>query len=273
MRTNKVSEMRTERCRALALAIRMWTLEQSFASRVGHIGSVLSVADVVAALWAGVMRNPGSDDPLRDRFIFSKGHAVMALYCSLRWGGILSQEAFETYCSDGSNVAGHPLHTLPGVELSTGSLGQGLSVACGLAYGLRLRNLPARVFALCSDGECNEGQVWEAVMFAAHHKLTNLVLLIDQNGSQCMGRTNDIIRIPSLASTLRSFGWAATEVDGHDIGGMLQALDSISSDEPSALVARTTLGKGVSFMEGNFEWHYRNIDASQLAAASAELKM
>lgn len=159
------------RTRPMCGVLRSWILEQSLASNVGHIGSALGIVEIIAALWGDVLQDAGTESPTRDRFILSKGHAALALYGALRFKGLLSEEQFATYCGEGSLLGAHPEHALPGIDVSTGSLGQGLSIGCGLAYGLRQQGNPGRVFVLLSDAECNEGSVWEAVMFAAHPRL------------------------------------------------------------------------------------------------------
>lgn len=258
-------------CTALCTTIRRWIVEQSFASQVGHIGSCLSVVEIMAALWCSELRDPGTTDLNRDRFLLCKGHAALTLYCFMRWKGLIHEDKFGTYCHDGSDLGGHPLHRLPGVELSTGSLGQGLSVACGVAYGLKLANSPGRVFALLSDGECNEGQVWEAAMFAAHHQLNNLCVVVDYNQSQCMGKTTDVLRV-DLHRVWQAFGWHTTNVDGHSVDELRVAFREEIIDRPKVVIANTILGKGVSFMEGRLEWHYRNLDPNLARAALSELE-
>ena len=258
--------------RDMSRVMRRWIIEQSLASNVGHIGSALSIVEIVAALWSSVMRDAGSERPERDRFILAKGHAALALYCALRWKRLLDEATFGQYCRDGSLLGVHPEHTLRGVDLSTGSLGQGLSTGCGLALGSRLRQLPSRTFVLMSDAECNEGQVWEAALFAAHQRLTNLIAVIDLNGSQALGRTSDILDIPDHARVWESFGWEAAEVDGHDLRALNTALTPPARGErPRVVLARTVLGKGVSFMEGRHEWHYRNLTPELAARALDEL--
>jgi transketolase len=245
----------------MSAMIRLWVIEQSIASRVGHIGSALSIVETLAVLWGRVLRSPGSEDPDRDRFILAKGHAALALYSVLRFGGQIRDDLFRTYCRDGSALGVHPERGVPGVEISTGSLGQGLSVGCGLAYALRKRGSPARVFVLLSDAECNEGQVWEAAMFASHHDLDNLIAVVDVNGMQALGRTQDVLSMAPLARRWEAFGWLAREADGHDEAELLAALtDGIAGRAgPAVVLARTVLGKGVSFMEDRLEWHYRNL--------------
>ena len=259
--------------RKMSAGIRRAILEQSKRAGVGHIGSCLSVADALAALYGGVLRIDDLDDPGRDRFIMSKGHAALALYAALHAAGWLSAEGLRTYCDDGSPVAGHPEHALSGVELSTGSLGHGLSVGAGQALAGRLHGHEGRVFVLMSDAECNEGSVWEAAMFAAHHGLSNLVALIDANGQQAMGATRDVLDLEPLAERWRAFGWIVHEMDGHDparIQTVLQGLPA-ADGAPHAAVLRTTFGKGVSYMEGNVHWHYWPMSDAQYEQALAEI--
>lgn len=246
---------------SMSVTLRRWIIEQSLASRVGHIGSALSIVEIMAVLWGRILRQPGSEQPDRDRFILAKGHAALALYAAMRYRGLLSDESFRTYCGDGSSLGAHPEHGLPGVEVATGSLGQGLSVACGLAYALRQRASPARVYVLLSDAECNEGQVWEAAAFAAHHGLDNLIAVIDLNGMQAMGQTSSVLHMDPLGRRWASFDWHVQEVDGHDEEALETALTSglAGRQGPVVVIARTVLGKGVSFMENRVEWHYRNL--------------
>jgi transketolase len=259
-------------CIKLCTTIRRWIVEQSLASKVGHIGSCLSIVEIMAALWCGELRAAGTTDPDRDRFLLCKGHAALTLYCFMHWRGLIDAEKLATYCHDGSDLGGHPLHRLLGVELSTGSLGQGLSVACGIAYGLRLAKSPARVFAVMSDGECNEGQVWEAAAFAAHHHLTNLCVVVDYNRSQCLGKTSDILLL-DLPRIWDAYGWHTVEVNGHSVEHLRSALQVDAPDGPKVIVAKTILGKGVSFMEDRCEWHYRNLSVEMAATALAELRI
>lgn len=251
--------------------MRRWIVEQSLASNVGHVGSALCVVETLAALWGAVMRDPGTDLPDRDRFLLGKGHAALALYCALRWRGLLGEDAFRTYCGDGSLLGVHPAHELPGVDGSTGSLGQALSVGCGMAVGLRTRRSPARVYVLTSDAECNEGQVWEAAMFAAHHRLSNVTVVVDVNGTQAFGYTHEVLDLSPLAEKWRAFGWECRDVDGHDIGALVAALQPRAATGPCVVLARTVLGKGVSFMENRVEWHYRNLTPELARQALAEL--
>jgi transketolase len=261
--------------RKTSLNIRRTIIEQSFRAGVGHIGSSLSIADVMAALYGGVLRGDGMQDPDRDRFILSKGHAVLALYAALHEIGALDTADLNTFCTDGTAVSGHPDHMLAPIELSTGSLGHGLSVGAGVALGARMSGSPSRVFVLLSDAECNEGAVWEAAMFAAHHRLANLVAIIDANGQQALGQTSDIIDMEPLPERFRAFGWDAHEVDGNDpdvLAAQLEALDTdAGGGEPHVVVARTTFGKGISYMESQVHWHYWPMSDELYAQAIGEL--
>lgn len=243
---------------SLAESIRRAVIEQSKRANVGHIGSSLSIADIVAVLFSGPLAEGDASDPDRDRFVLSKGHAALALYGALHGVGRISRETLDSYCTDGSALAGHPEHVFPEVDFSTGSLGHGLSLATGAALAARLQGSPRRVFALLSDAECNEGSVWEAAMFAAHHRLSDLVVIIDVNGQQALGYTRHVLDLEPLGDRWRSFGWDVQEVDGHDLVEMAVALDRAIADDsrPHVLLARTVFGKGVSFMERRLEWHY-----------------
>jgi transketolase len=254
--------------------VRRQVIEQAIEARVGHIGSALSVVEILTVLWGRVLRSPATDDPDRDRFILAKGHAALALYCVLDARGLLDGDLLRTYCQDGSALGVHPEFGLPGVEVSTGSLGQGLSVGCGIAHALRRRGSPGRVFVLLSDAECNEGQVWEAAMFAAHHRLDNLVAVVDVNGMQALGRTSEVLDTSPLARRWEAFGWLAVEADGHDESALLAAFTARLAERttPAVVLARTVLGKGVSFMEDRLEWHYRNLPPDLAALALEETR-
>jgi transketolase len=260
--------------RAMADAVRRSILQQSFKAGVGHIGSCLSVADILTVLWGKTMRLPGTDDPDRDLFVLCKGHAALGLYGAMRAAGVLDEATFQSFCQDGSPLGIHPEFGVPGVEVTTGSLGQGLSVACGLALAQRMRRSPGRVFALLSDAECNEGQVWEAVQFAAHQGLDNLIAVIDCNGMQALGATSGILDMSPMSRRWEAFGWQADDVDGHDVDALSDAFDAIPalSRRPTVVCARTVLGKGVSFMESQLEWHYRNLSPELAAMALEEVE-
>lgn len=257
----------------LARQLRRWILEQSYASNVGHIGSALSITDIMAVLWRDVLHEPASQHPDRDRFVLGKGHAALALYAALRWKGLISEADFRSYCQDGSLFAVHPEYGVPSVEVATGSLGQGLSVGCGLALSLKQRGSTGRVFVLVSDAECNEGQVWEAIMFAAHHRLDNLIAIVDLNGLQAMGETRQVLNLAPMDERWRAFGWQAIDVNGHHEAALKRAFlyDLADRDRPAVVVAHTHLGHGVRFMENRVEWHYRNLDAAGLEQALREV--
>lgn len=244
----------------------------------GHPGGSLSCADILTALYFGGVMDHRPDDPAwdgRDRFILAKGHAAPALYAALALAGYFPEEELETLRKLGSRLQGHPdSNQVPGVEVSTGSLGQGLSIAAGAAAGLKLDGKPQTVFALLGDGECQEGQVWEAAMFAAHRKLDNLIAIIDRNGLQIDGSTEEVCDPGDIAAKFQAFGWDAREVDGHDIPALVEALGQAKADrggKPHAFIARTVKGKGVSFMEGQAGWHGKAPNAEQLAQALADL--
>lgn len=254
-------------------AIRRIVLEQSKRAHVGHIGSALSVADLVAALHGRVLRSSRHDDPERDRFVLSKGHAVLAVYAALALRGWLPVEQLDTYCGDGSVLGVHPEHVLPGIDFSTGSLGHGLSFAVGAALAARMQRSARRAFVLLSDAECNEGSVWEAAMFAAHHRLSSLVALIDLNGQQALGYTDDVLSLSPMADRWRAFGWDAHEVDGHDAEALVETIARLdtTSGPPHVLVARTVFGKGVSYMERQIKWHYSPMSDDEYRRALAEI--
>jgi transketolase len=254
--------------------IRQIILEQSKRARVGHIGSALSIADLIAALYQNVLRVKDPADAERDRFILSKGHAVLAVYAALFLKNWLSEESLNTYCADGSLLGVHPERALRGVDFSTGSLGQGLATGAGGALAARLQRSPRRVFVLVSDAECNEGSLWETVMFAAHHRLSNLIAIVDLNGQQALGYTEHVLSLPRMAERWRAFGWDAREVDGHDARAITEALngfDSGGGEQPHVLIARTVFGKGVSFMERQIKWHYWPMSDEEYEQARAEI--
>lgn len=258
---------------SLGDAIRMDVIDQSMRAGVGHIGSALSIADLVAAIYGGAFRLDRASDPDRDRFVLSKGHAVLALYSALHRTGQLTSAELDTFVADGSALAGHPEHTLPGIDFSTGSLGQGLSIGVGAALAARVQGSDRRTVVLLSDAECNEGSVWEAVMFAAHHGLDRLTAVVDVNGQQALGYTHEVIDLSPLADRWRCFGWDVVEVDGHDAPALEAALaPRPGATGPRVLLAATTFGKGVSFMENRIEWHYLPLSPEQYEQARHELR-
>lgn len=244
----------------------------------GHPGGSLSCIDILSALYfGGVMNHDPSNpsDPARDRFVMAKGHAAPALYAALAHAGYFPTEELMTLRKLGSRLQGHPdRNLLPGVEVSTGSLGQGLSIASGMACGLRLDDNDATVFALLGDGECQEGQVWEAAMFSAHRGLDNLVAIVDHNGLQIDGLTTEVCNPESLSAKFQAFGFNTASVDGHDITALtacLLAAKEARNGKPWAIIAQTVKGKGVSFMENQAGWHGKAPNAEQTQQALQEL--
>lgn len=254
--------------------IRRLVLEQSKRAHVGHIGSALSIADIIVAVYTGGLRFGSIEDPGRDRFVLSKGHAALALYSALYLIGLIGRDELDSYCGDGSQLGVHPEHQLPGIDFSTGSLGHGLSIAAGGALAGRLLASDRRVFAMLSDAECNEGSVWEAVMFAKHHDLSNLVAIVDMNGQQALGYTKDVVDLAPMADRWRAFGWDVHELDGHDVETMVQRLQTLdfASGPPHVILAQTVFGKGVSFMESRIKWHYMPMTDDEFALALREVE-
>ena len=253
--------------------IRRLVLEESKRAGVGHIGSSLCIADILAALYGQVLNIPSANAPDRDRFVLSKGHAALALYAALHLKGFISRETLATYCGDESLLGVHPEHRLPGVDFSTGSLGHGLPMAAGAALGARMQGGKRRVFSLLSDAELNEGSVWEAVMFAAHHRLSNLIAIIDENGQQALGYTKDVLCLEPISERFRAFGWNALDIDGHDVPEIVRTVNGLATDRgpPHVLVAHTVFGKGVSYMEGSIKWHYWPMSDEEYEQALREI--
>lgn len=272
------AEFDKSRCRALAKRIRQHVVRMTHRARSSHVGTSLSMADLLAVLYGGILRvKPDQPDwPDRDRFILSKGHGAAGAYAALAERGFFPvQQALETYCQDGSALAGHVTHTgVPGVDASTGSLGHGLSIACGMALVGKRDGRPYRVFALLSDGECDEGSTWEAVLFAPHHHLDNLVAIVDYNKIQSLGRVSEVLDLEPLGAKWRSFGWSVREIDGHDVEQIHWALRAVPFEpgRPSCIIAHTVKGKGVSFMEDKLAWHYQPPNDQELGQALAELE-
>jgi transketolase len=266
------SDAATEAAR-IADLIRRVIIEQSKRAHVGHIGSALSTADILGALFAGPLADVRANDPDRHRLVLSKGHAALALYGAMHATGRITQAELDTFCADGSRLAGHPEHVQRGIDFSTGSLGHGLSLAAGSALAARLDGSSRSAFAVLSDAECNEGSVWEAVMFAAHQRLANLVAVVDVNGQQALGYTRDVLDLEPLAEKWRSFRWDVHEVGGHDLEALSSALDCLDLAEgpPHVLLARTVFGNGVSFMQNRIEWHYLPMSDSEHARALDEV--
>ena len=248
----------------------------SHAGRTPHLASALSCIDILtAAYWGALQIDPKQPlMPERDRFILSKGHAATALYATLAHAGFFPTEHLARYNVDGGHLAEHPGPSCaPGVEAATGSLGHGLGLGIGMALAGRIRRQDFRVFVLMSDGECNEGSVWEGALFAPAQRLGKLCVVIDFNKWQATGRSQDIMALDPLIDKWRAFGWNAVETDGHDVVHLakLLATQPTSAEQPTAIVAHTVKGKGVSFMEDDNNWHYRIPTADEVDAAHAEL--
>ena len=259
----------------LAAEFRAKAVELSHAAGAAHLASALSCIDIVAVLYHHVLRL----DPRypkwvdRDRFILSKGHAATALYAALAYKGFITDDDLKTYAKAGSLLEEHPSPNLPGVEAATGSLGHGLPCGCGIALAGRINRKDYRTFVLMSDGECNEGSVWEAFLFAAANKLGNLCAFVDFNKWQATGRSQEVLALDPLADKFKSFGWDVHEIDGHDHQQILGAIRgvSLSNTKPTMVVAHTVKGKGISFMEDDNNWHYRIPTVEEVKLAKYEL--
>jgi transketolase len=266
----------SEGTEALAVQVRCDVLEMVHRARASHVGSSLSVVDVLAVLYGEVLRHrPAEPDwPGRDRLILSKGHAAAAGYAVLARSGYFSPDLLATYCANDSPLAGHLTASdgAPGVEISTGSLGHGLPVGTGMALFGKRTGGDRRVFVVLSDGEADEGTTWEAALLAAQHRLDNLCAIVDFNQIQSFGRVEDVLGLEPFADKWRAFGWSVDEIDGHDHAALSAALRKVDPGKPRMIVARTIKGKGVSFMEDDLLWHYRSPDDAQLALALAEVR-
>ena len=242
---------------SIASEVRLRALAMIFAAQSGHPGGALSAADILATLWMDFLdyHRPEAFSPSSNRFILSKGHSVPALYALASLTGILGWGECLQFRQSGSKAQGHPhVKDLPWLETSTGSLGQGFSFSSGLALSKKMRAQEGQVFCLVGDGEVQEGQVWETLMFAAHQELNNLVMIIDRNGLQSDSSTEEVVRLESLGTKLEAFGWSCVEINGHEYSELSEALSTVSN-KPRAIIAKTTKGKGVTFMEDAPEWH------------------
>jgi transketolase len=263
--------------------LRRTILSQSKRANVGHIGSCLSIVEILAALYDGVLQVSSPNDPDRDRFILSKGHAALALYAALSAKGWIPSPDLDSFCADGSCIAVHPEPSVPGVDFAAGSLGQGICIAVGAALAARMQGSRRQVYCLISDAECNEGSTWEAAMFAAHHGLDNLHVIVDWNGQQALGLTRDVIEMSNLPQRWQAFGWRTSEVDGHSVPALSDALTTRVPGQPHIVLARTVFGRGVSYMEGGhpltqqhlpvhpINWHYLPMSDHEFSIAMNEL--
>ena len=261
----------------IAAATRLRILRAVLAAGKGHIGGALSCTDILVALYDGGIlrvRPEASRDPDRDRFIMSKGHPGVALYAVLARQGFFPDAELDTMCRDGAMLGEHPDHFIPGVEVLSGSLGHGLAIGAGLAKAAKLDARDYRTFVLMGDGECHEGSVWEAAMVAAHHRLDNLVAIVDRNRQITLDVTEDCLRLEPLADKWHAFGWQVEEVDGHDFAPLLPALRrarAATDGHPRAIIAHTVKGKGISFMERQLKWHHGMPNPAEAAQAEREL--
>lgn len=262
----------------LAWKIRRHGIEMTHISHGSHIGSILSVADIIAVLYNDIAnvdpKNPKMPD--RDRIILSKGHAGAAIYAALAEKGFFNVEELKTHYADGSKLSGHVSHKgIPGVEFSTGSLGHGLSVAAGMAYGAKKDGKLHKVFVICGDGECDEGAVWEAALVANHFKLNNLVAVIDHNKMQSLDFCENTIALSPFTDKWKAFGWNVIDIDGHNQDALRDSFAKAkeSIDKPTVIIANTIKGKGISFMENDILWHYRfPHEGEEYDSAVAELR-
>ena len=259
----------------LARRIRARSLQLTHRAGTSHVASALSCADILAVLYTSVMRHDPLEPtwPDRDRFIMGKGHAAVALYSCLSSAGYFPEELLDSFGHDGSLLAGHvTAGVLPGVEISSGSLGHGLPQAVGIAQALQVQGSESRVFCLLSDGDCQEGSTWEAVLLAPQWFLARLHVVVDANGQQGLGRVKDIADLEPFSDKWASFGWDVEAVDGHDHGALDRALSRVATRRPLVTIARTTKGKGVPYMEDRLEWHYRSPTPDELHQALEALE-
>lgn len=271
-----MNKQRLLELKKIATDIRIGAIEAVYNAKSGHPGGALSASDIMACLYFSELRinveNPS--DPDRDRFVLSKGHSCPALYSAMAHKGYFPVEDLKGFRHLGTAVQGHPdMKSIKGIDMSAGSLGQGFSCACGMALAGKLDNKDYRVYSMIGDGESQEGQVWEAIMFASHYKLDNLCLIIDNNGLQIDGRVEDVMNTMPYESKLEAFGWNVITIDGHDIEQILGALNSAKTvkGKPTAIVARTVKGKGVSYMENEAGWHGKAPNDAEYEIAMAEL--
>ena len=262
--------------RKRARTLRLNAVRMVHHAKAAHLGSCLSMADLLACLyWQTLRIDPQQPDwPERDRFILSKGHGAAIFYATLAERGFFPTAELAEYEKSGSRLTGHVTSGVPGVEISSGSLGHGLPVACGLALGAKRGGLGFRTFVLLSDGELDEGSNWEAILFAPHHRLDNLTVIVDYNKIQSFGRVEEVLALEPLADKFRAFGWSVAEIDGHDMEQISSAFTTLpaAAGKPTAIIAHTVKGKGVRFMEDKLEWHYKSPNTEQMIAASDELE-
>ena len=260
----------------LSKKIRIHAINMTSNGGSAHIGSILSCADIISVLYGSVLKYNNNDPKWdgRDRFILSKGHAGAGIYAALAESGFFSIDILKKHYQNGSNLSGHVSHkNIPGVEFSTGSLGHGLSVASGMALSAKIDKKTHKIYVILSDGECDEGSNWEAILFSSHHKLSNLVVIVDYNKLQSIKSISETLELEPFKDKWQSFGWAVHEVDGHNHEELLNTMNNeLDSEKPNCIIANTIKGKGVSFMENNVLWHYRTPKNSEYDDAIKELE-
>lgn len=266
----------SEKSIALARKIRETSVSMVYKAHASHIGGALSMADILAVLYSDVLNQKPEEPqwPQRDRCLLSKGHACVSFYAVLAHTGYFPVEELDTYAQNGSSFLCHTTHHVPGVEISAGSLGHGLPMACGIALGARIKGEKFKTYVILGDGEMDEGSNWEAFLFGAHHKLSSLCVIIDYNKIQSLGDTNNVLCLEPLAKKLEAFNWRVINVDGHDHEALKQAFDEFKSEngKPTVIIANTVKGKGVSFMENKLAWHYKSPDEEQYKQAIKEIE-
>lgn len=258
--------------------MRRTVLEMAYAGSTVHIGCAFSIIELLTVLYRNHLRYPGNDPraEARDFLVLSKGHGVMAQYACMHELGWINESHIQNYFQDGSELKGLSDSRLPGLEVTSGSLGHGLSVGVGIAMGLQRKGTDQKVYAIVGDGELNEGPIWEGALVAAHHRMDNLMLIVDKNGFQAMGTTDDVLTLGDLTAKLSSFGFETREVDGHDeavIDETIRQLWATGAGKPKALIAHTIKGKGVPFMESDNRWHYTRLNPETFAEAIAALEL
>ena len=276
-KTNAIMD-EISRLKDIAAELRKKIFRMALRAGGGHIAPAFSTVEVLTALYFKILKIDAKKplDDSRDRFILSKGHGCAALYAVLAQAGFIEEKLLDSFCREGGLLGGHPdIQMVPGIEATTGALGHGIVFAAGIALAGKIDEKNYRVFTLVGDGECQEGSVWETAMFASHHRLDNLIAIVDYNKLQALGPISDIMGLEPLKEKWEAFGWAVREVDGHDLKEIVNVLSAVpfEKDKPNLLIAHTVKGKGISFMENVPIWHYRLPEEEQLAAAFKELGM
>ncbi len=271
------SHAEEEKYKHRAKKIRIDVLKMIGRAKSAHVGSSFSMADLLAVLYTDTLRvDPHKPEwPDRDRFILSKGHGCAGLYAILAERGFFPKKWLDDFYLNGSHLPGHVTHSgIPGVEVSTGALGHGLSIASGMALAAKHDNKSYRIFTMLSDGECDEGSIWEAALFAPHHKLDNLIAIVDYNKIQSLGTVKEVLNLDPFADKWKAFGWGVHEINGHDFKEIKEAFDTLpfTLGKPSCIIAHTIKGKGVSFMENLLLWHYRSPQGDEFTNALKELE-